>query len=260
MSKWGNRFKKWFFSEIEAEITFDPAALIPKQTVTGTLHVSNPTTNVVRLQELTLTFLTTFKDITMEGNEFNREADIQEVPIPLSLVLEPGAKEDVPFSFELTMYAPSSAGAPYSIEATLWDKDIKRVWFDVLEHIEIEPMPELKRLLDATAHAGLEPMFVRNVIDPLGEERPYPFVEKYGFKPVGEWADEFEVVKSFWRLHEDGIDLYYWLDNIETQRTLESMATDVELHHRSLTWEQLEREQEQLGLGIQDTLRSHRSS
>jgi len=157
------------------------------------------------------------------------------------------------------MYAPSTAGAPYSVEATVWDTDGKRVWFDVIEKVEVEPLPALKRLLEATEHAGLELMFVRNVIDPIGEERPYPFVEKYGFKPVGDWADEFEVVKSFWRVDEDGVDVYYWLDNIEKQRTLESIANDVTMRHRSLTWDQLEREQDRLGLGIQETLRSHRS-
>lgn len=260
MSKWGNRFKKWFFSELDASVYFHTIPFVPKQTVHGTLRVLNPTSKVIRLHELTLNFLTTFKDITLEGNEFNREVDIQEVPIRLSAVLEPGAEEHIPFTFNLTMYAPSTSGAPYSVEATVWDTDGKRVWFDVVEKIEIEPLPELKRLLEATEHAGLELMFVRNVIDPLGEERPYPFVEKYGFKPVGNWADEFEVVKSFWRMDEDGVDVYYWLDNIERQRTLDSMATDVELRHRSLTWEQLEHEQDRLGLGIQDTLRSHRSS
>jgi len=79
MSKWGNRFKKWFFSELDASVYFHTVPFIPNETVHGTLRVLNTTSHVVRLQELTLNFLTTFKDITLEGNEFNREADLQEV-------------------------------------------------------------------------------------------------------------------------------------------------------------------------------------
>lgn len=258
MSKWGNRFKKWFYSELEATVHVHTSPLIPGEPVHGTLHVNNTTTSPVSLRELTLTLLTTFKDITIEGNEFNREVDLQEVPIRLTTVIAPNDTCDVPFSFELTRFAPSTAGAPYSIEATLWNTTGKRVWFDVLDDLDVTlPLP-LKRFIASTEQAGLSLLFVRNVIDPLGEERPYPFVEKYGFKPTGEEPDEFEVVKSFWRIQEDGIDVYFWLDSLVRQRTLQAMADEITIRHRHLTWAQLDQEEDVLGRGIRDTLRRHR--
>lgn len=183
-------------------------SFIPGELVKGEVYISGG--DVAQEIDEIYMYVVTHYEKEYQDKKTKEECTLLKYRLSEKILLEPGAKIVLPFSFPLPYQTPLTMGRqPVYLRTGL---DIKNALDPGdSDFIEVRPHPLMEKVLDAIQSIGFQLYKVDCEYNRhLG--RDYPFVQEFEFRPIGPLRNRIEELEAIFYLNADGMEVLLEVD------------------------------------------------
>ena len=183
-------------------------SLIPGEIINGEVYITGGDVSQ-DIDDIYLYLATEYKR-EVDDNTVTEECVLVKHCLSERISLQPKEAKVIPFSFQL----------PYETPLTLRNQPVYlRTGLDIslavdpkdTDYIQVRPHPLMQTVLDAIENLGFQLYKVDCEYNPYFGS-PYPFVQEFEFRPIGNYRGRLDEVEVIFTLNSDLLEVFLELD------------------------------------------------